>query len=84
MRLSAALERLYERHGCHRELIGLLGNRLPQLTHDDAQRERARIAALWLDELGDASSALIVIEDIIANTPAEGEGSPPPPVRSAR
>ena len=32
-RLSAALERLYERHGCHRELIGLLGNRLPQLSH---------------------------------------------------
>jgi tetratricopeptide (TPR) repeat protein len=82
VRLSAALERLYERHGCHRELIGLLGNRLPQLTPDDAQRERARIAGLWLDELGDASSALIVIEDIIANTLAEGESPPPPlPVR---
>jgi tetratricopeptide (TPR) repeat protein len=95
VRLSAALERLYERHGCHRELIGLLGNRLPQLAHDDAQRERGRIAGLWLEELGDASSALIVIEDIIANTPAEGEGAaaapaatramsgsipPPPPV----
>ncbi len=78
VRLSAALERLYERHGCHRELIGLLGNRLPQLTPDDAQRERARIAGLWLDELGDASSALIVIEDIIANTLAEGEAPPPP------
>jgi|GEM_PF-405214 len=80
VRLSAALERLYERHGCHRELIGLLGNRLPQLTHDDAQRERARIAGLWLEELGDASSALIVIEDIIANTPAESEGSTPAPL----
>ena len=67
VRLSAALERLYERHGKHRELIGLLGNRLPQLGHEDAQRERARIAALWLSELGDASSALIVIEDILAN-----------------
>lgn len=71
-RLSGALERLYERHGCHRELIALLGNRLPQLPFEEAQKERARIATLWLDELGDASSALIVIEDIIANQP-EGE-----------
>ena len=77
-RLSAALERLYERHGCHRELIGLLGNRLPQLAPEDAQRERARMAGLWLTELGDASSAIIVIEDLIANMPAEGEGDPPP------
>jgi tetratricopeptide (TPR) repeat protein len=83
-RLSAALERLYERHGCHRELIGLLGTRLPQLSVDDAQRERARIAGLWLNELGDASSAIIVVEDILANQPAEGESSTtptPPPVR---
>src|SRR6185437_12455349 len=77
------LERLYERHGCHRELIGLLGNRLPQLSAEDAQRERARMAGLWLNELGDASSALIVIEDLIANQPAEGEGeAPPPPARA--
>lgn len=79
-RLSAALERLYERHGCHRELVGLLGNRLPQLSADDAQRERGRIANLWLNELGDASSAIIVIEDIIANQP-ESESDPPPPPR---
>ena len=79
VRLSAALERLYERHGCHRELIGLLGNRLPQLSLDDGQRERARIAALWLNELGDASSALIVIEDILAHWP-QGESEPPPPM----
>lgn len=78
-RLSAALERLYERHGCHRELIGLLGNRLPQLSTEDAQRERARIANLWLDELGDASSAIIVIEDILANQLADGATDPPPP-----
>ncbi|MBX3190957.1 MAG: tetratricopeptide repeat protein [Labilithrix sp.] len=70
-RLSAALERLYERHGCHRELIGLLGNRLPQLSHEDAQKERARIASLWLNELSDASSAIIVVEDILANESSE-------------
>jgi tetratricopeptide (TPR) repeat protein len=80
-RLSAALERLYERHGCHRELITLLGNRIQQLPHEEAQRERARIAGLWLSELSDASSAIIVIEDLIANMPAEGEGEPVPPAR---
>jgi tetratricopeptide (TPR) repeat protein len=81
-RLSAALERLYERHGCHRELIGLLGNRLPQLAPEDAQRERARMAGLWLTELGDASSALIVIEDLIANQPDGDDDPPPPPARA--
>ena len=66
-RLTSALERLYERHGCHRELITLRGGRLLTLAPEEAQRERARIAALWLDELNDASSALIVIEDIVLN-----------------
>jgi tetratricopeptide (TPR) repeat protein len=76
-RLSSALERLYERHGCHRELITLRGVRLLSLPHDEAQKERARIATLWLDELNDASSALIVIEDIAANqtvTDIDGSG----------
>jgi len=67
VRLTAALERLYERHGCHRELITLRGVRLLSLPHDEAQKERTRIATLWLDELNDASSAIIVIEDIVAN-----------------
>src|SRR5207253_1507906 len=76
-RLSSALERLYERHGCHRELIGLRGNRISLLSEDEAQKERARIATLWLDELGDASSALIVIEDILAHQPdVEGTDRP--------
>ncbi len=75
-RLSAALERLYERHGCHRELITLLGMRLPQLSLEDAQRERARIAGLWLNELGDASSALIVVEDILAHQNDVDEAAP--------
>jgi tetratricopeptide (TPR) repeat protein len=67
VRLTSALERLYERHGCHRELISLRGVRLLTLPLEDAQRERSRIASLWLDELNDPSSALIVVEDIVAN-----------------
>ena len=76
-RLSSALERLYERHGCHRELIGLRGNRIVLLPLEEAQKERARIATLWLDELGDASSALIVIEDILSHQPDVEGGEPP-------
>ena len=79
-RLTSALERLYERHGCHRELITLRGLRLQALPADEAQRERGRIATLWLDELNDTSSALIVIEDIVANQGgvASGEGTADP------
>ncbi|MCA9584173.1 MAG: tetratricopeptide repeat protein [Myxococcales bacterium] len=71
-RLSNALERLYERHGCHRELITLLSGRLPQLEVGDAQKERIRIATLWLEELGDAANALLAIEEILANESAPG------------
>lgn len=70
-RLSASLERLYERHGCHRELISLLSGRLLQLEPGEAQKERIRIATLWLDELGDAPSALLVIEEILTAEGAE-------------
>ncbi|AKU97689.1 Exonuclease SbcC [Labilithrix luteola] len=66
-RFEAALERLYERHGCHRELITLLGTRVTALPFEEGQKERARIAGLWLSELGDASSAIIVIEDLLAH-----------------
>jgi tetratricopeptide (TPR) repeat protein len=77
-RLSSALERLYERHGCHRELITLRGMRLLSLPLEEAQKERARIAELWLDELNDPSSALIVVEDILANQNAvEDVGAAP-------
>ena len=65
-RLSASLERLYERHDRHRELVVLLGARLPQLPAREAQATRARIAGLWLNELGDAAAALQVVEELLA------------------
>jgi tetratricopeptide (TPR) repeat protein len=64
-RLVASLERLYERQGSHRELIGLLSSQLVSQTPEEAQRTRGRIARLWLDEIGDAASALVVIEEMI-------------------
>lgn len=66
-RLIASLERLYERHGRHRELISLLGARVPALSDADARAMRVRMASLWLDEIGDAAAALIVVEELIAN-----------------
>jgi golgin subfamily B member 1 len=71
-KLTGALERLYERQGRHRELVDLLGERLPALQGEDARRTRARIAVLWLEGLGDAAAAFDVIEPVI-----EGAGESP-------
>ena len=64
-KLTSALERLYERQGRHRELVALLGGRLPSLEPDEARRTRARIAVLWLDGLGDPPAAFEAIEPVL-------------------
>jgi tetratricopeptide (TPR) repeat protein len=64
-RLLASLERLYERHGKYRDLIGLLGAQLGGKSATDAHALRSRMSALWLDELGDAGAALLVIEEMM-------------------
>ncbi|XYH95325.1 tetratricopeptide repeat protein [Sorangium sp. So ce1128] len=64
-RTRAALERLYERHGRHRPLIDLLAAELPRLAGDAAERLRERIALLWIEGVGDAASALPVIEQLL-------------------
>ena len=64
-KLANALERLYERQGRHRELVALLGARLPSLRSEEARRTRVRMASLWLDELGDPGAALDAIEPIL-------------------
>jgi tetratricopeptide (TPR) repeat protein len=69
-KLAAALERLYERQGRHRELVSLLAARLPSLKPGEARRTRGRIAALWLDELGDAAGALDAIEPLLQTSEA--------------
>jgi len=71
-RLVAALERLYERHGSHRELITLLSAQIASLAPAEAQRARARVALLWLDEIGDSASALAVIEEILQHADRAG------------
>jgi tetratricopeptide (TPR) repeat protein len=69
-RVRSALERLYERHGRHRELCGLLTAELPALEHEAAQKQRARVAALWLDGAGEAEPAVAVVEEMIDADPA--------------
>ncbi len=65
-RLATSLERLYERHGRHRELVWLLYARIPHLGPREGQAIRARIIGILLGELGDAASALAVVEELIA------------------
>ena len=64
-RLSASLERLYERNGSHRELVTLLRGRLPSISPEAAQETRARVIRLLLDELKDGAQALESIEELV-------------------
>jgi tetratricopeptide (TPR) repeat protein len=64
-KIAAALERLYERQGRHRDLIALLSERLPALRADEAQRTRTRIASRWL-EIGDPTAAFAALEPLVA------------------
>ncbi|WP_438038849.1 tetratricopeptide repeat protein [Sorangium sp. So ce128] len=68
-RTRAALERLYERHGRHRPLIDLLSAELPRLSGDAADRLRERVALLWIEGVGDAASALPVVEKLLDAPP---------------
>jgi tetratricopeptide (TPR) repeat protein len=66
--LVASLERLYERKGDHRKLVGLLTRELDSQKGAEAQRTRTRVAELWLDELKDPDRALEVAEEILKHS----------------
>ncbi len=72
--LVASLERLYERKGAHRKLVTLLTQQLALQRGSEAQRTRARVAELWLDELKDADRALEMAEEILREGPPTGDG----------
>jgi tetratricopeptide (TPR) repeat protein len=65
IKVSGALERLYERQGRYRELVALLEEQLPALEGEAAHLSRARVATLWLDELCDPAAALNTVEPLI-------------------
>ncbi len=80
-RVRTALERLYERHGRHRDLIALLTAELGALDGSlvsgvasgvdagAAQKLRARIAQLWLDGAGEAEPAVAMVEQMLDAEP---------------
>ncbi|MEO8875587.1 MAG: hypothetical protein ABI461_08375, partial [Polyangiaceae bacterium] len=85
-RIIASLERLYERHGRHRELIALLSSQLPALAVKEARETRVRIAQMSLEDLNDPAAALAVIEEVLAPDPRESPaiavlGEPTTPMR---
>lgn len=56
--VNTGLERLLERHERWADLIALWEGRLESQSKKERERSRARIAACWLDNLGDPGNAL--------------------------
>jgi thioredoxin-like negative regulator of GroEL len=73
--LASALERRLERQHRHQDLIEIWGARLGTLSSDEALATRVQIADRQLNELGDASAALNVAEEIGALPGGEEEAS---------
>ncbi|MFO0616845.1 MAG: hypothetical protein U0414_29895 [Polyangiaceae bacterium] len=64
-RTAAALERLYEKHGKHKPLIDLLGERLRDADVPERTDLRLRMAGLWLDGVKDLDPARILADEIL-------------------
>lgn len=73
--LASALERRLERQHRHQDLIEIWGARLGTLSSEDALATRVQIADRQLNELGDASAALAVAEEIAGLPGGEQEAS---------
>jgi tetratricopeptide (TPR) repeat protein len=71
--LASALERRLERQHRHQDLIEIWGARLGTLSGEEALATRVQIADRQLNELGDASAALNVAEEISALPGGEEE-----------
>jgi tetratricopeptide (TPR) repeat protein len=69
----AALERLYERNHRHQALVALLSRQLSRGEGEPSQRLRGRIAALWLEGVGDPAQAFAVIQQMLAVDPEDPE-----------
>ncbi|MEO7097649.1 MAG: hypothetical protein ABI175_30585, partial [Polyangiales bacterium] len=67
--LATSLERLFERQKRHRELIELWTSRVAVLPRDGKLAMRAKIAAAWLDKLGQPVEALASIESLLPDDP---------------
>jgi len=64
-RVSQSLERLLERHERWADLIALWEGRLDGMAKKDREKSRARITAVWLDNLGDPQRALASVKPLL-------------------
>jgi tetratricopeptide (TPR) repeat protein len=64
--ISQSLERLLERHERWQELIALWEGRLETQSKKDRDKSRARIAGVWLENLGDPGRALAATKPLLA------------------
>jgi tetratricopeptide (TPR) repeat protein len=71
--VSQSLERLLERHERWADLIALWESRLDGLAKKDRERSRSRIAAVWLDNLGDPQRALAAAKPLLTEADDDRE-----------
>ncbi|HEY1816583.1 MAG TPA: hypothetical protein VGG74_29755 [Kofleriaceae bacterium] len=65
VRVGQSLERLLERHERWADLIALWEGRLETQSKREREKTRARIAACWLDDLGDPQNALAAVKPLL-------------------
>src|SRR5690606_16498769 len=73
-RLEAALERLLEKQGRWRDLIGLYKRRIDLLGREGTPGLQVRIAETWLDQLGQPGEALEEVRGLLADSPGDQDG----------
>ncbi len=65
VRVGQSLERLLERHERWADLIALWEGRLESQSKKEREKTRARVAACWLDDLGDPQAALAAVKPLL-------------------
>ncbi|HSD87831.1 MAG TPA: hypothetical protein VLB44_09970, partial [Kofleriaceae bacterium] len=71
--VNTGLERLLERHERWADLIALWEGRLEDQSKKDREKSRARIAAVWLDNLGDPQNALGAVKPLLVEAEDDKE-----------
>ncbi len=75
VQISQGLERLLERHERWADLIELWEGRLEGQSKKDRERNRARIASVWLDSLRDPQRALAATKPLLAEADDDKEST---------
>jgi len=73
--ISQSLERLLERNERWPDLIELWEGRLEAMPKRDREKSRARIASVWLDNLGDPGKALAAAKPLLSEADDDREST---------